>query len=260
MNQTSADLTALYVYCFTEADGSGPAHAEGLDGAEVASLEAKDLRAYAHWCEPRPYASEDADVVKRWVAEHHRVVSEVWRQADAVLPATFNTIVQGGEDGDASAHLENWLEQESPRLKDQLRLLAGRSEYGIQTFWDSASYEREIADTQRRLESERESNRPSSRGLAYLHQQRLKRGLHEQITSRARDLFKTCYEPVVRCSDRVRVEEAKSASSDSPALMNVSCLATSEQFRRLSVELEALETKEGVCVRVVGPFPPYSFV
>lgn len=260
MDKASADLTALYIYCFAEADGSEPAHAKGLDGAEIAALEAEGLRAYVHHCEPKPYASEDVEVVKRWVAEHHRVVSQVWRQSDAVLPATFNTIVQSGEMQDAPGHLKTWLKQERSRLKDQLRLLAGRSEYGIQAFWEAASYEQEIAEYRRRLEFDGESNRPRTRGLAFLHQQRMRRALHDQVASRAKVLFKTCYEPIARGSDRVHVEEPKTASDGSLALMNVSCLATAAQFRRLSAELEALESRENLRVRIVGPLPPYSFV
>jgi len=253
------DTSACYVYCIVPAAETQSLSDKGIGGRDVFSIVYGDLGALIHLCPPLPYQSEDPDVLASWVLEHHRVVETAWRRWGTVLPLAFNTILGAKGTDDPGHTLTQWLEAEYDSLKQKLEALRGKAEYGVQAFWDTPQITRDIMQTTpeiRKLEQEMHTSGP---GLVYMNRQRLERLLKKEMETKAGEESRELCSLLQSCTERVQIERPKVSVTGPKMLINFSCLVSSNRVPEFEAQIKEFETREGRSIRLVGPFPPYSF-
>jgi hypothetical protein len=250
----------LYVYCVVPASApTTPPGTEGVEGKQVYALSEGDVAALVHDCQSGPYSSDDQHQAEAWVLAHHGVAEAAWERAGTVLPLTFNTIVKPENGKTAVENLRAWLRDELPSLKAKLDTFSGRAEYGVQLFWDPGIIGKQvIAASQEMAEIEAKVG-AASRGLAYMQRQRLERLLKAELEARAKVEVSALLASLQQCAGALRVGRTKAAEGGQQMLANVSCLLPPEEIPRLQAQLQQIRERAGLTVRVVGPFPPYSF-
>lgn len=241
---------ARYVYCVAYNGERSTLGEIGLDGCEVYTIPYRDICAVVHACRPEPYKSDDRKTVEGWVVAHEGVVEKAMKLYGAVVPATFNTIIKGGD-----GQVEEWLKKEYDRLKSLLEKLRGKEEYGIQIFLNKSSLkeelEKEIAGLGKELEG-----KP---GTAYFYKQKVEKALKDRMEARVKALFEEFYTAIRACVEDVHVGKVKELEGEI-MIANFSVLVKKEGLEKLKKTLEDISGRKGIRVRFTGPWPPYSFV
>lgn len=254
----ASQARGLYVYCVapgSEETGLGPV---GLDGRPVHTLACEGLCALVHDCSAQPYQSRDPEVVAAWVLAHHQVVEAAWKRWGTVLPLTFNTIIRA-EQGDAEEALTGWLKEQREALTVKLKALAGKSEYAVQVFWDSALVAKLVTESCPEIRKLGQEMASKPRGLAYMYGQQLERLLAREMEALATERCQAVYGCLSRWTDNVRLEKLTRGEDGRRMLINLSCLVPRERCAALKSELDQVGNRAGYSVRLAGPLPPYSF-
>lgn len=252
------ERTARYVYCVAAMDVPTSLGPIGIEGHEVYVVVHRSLGAVVHDCPPKAYDTKDRDLAAGWVLAHHRVVEAAWVRWGTVLPLTFNTIINPPEVG-ARDSLAAWLDTEHDSLRQKLEALAGKAEYGVQVFWDTAHFAQQVAQTDPEVRAIEEQIASQPRGLAYMYRQKLEGLLKKGLEARAATLFQELFARLAPCMENVRVEKSRKADGERPMLMNLSCLVAAKRLPALEAELDKISQTDGLSVRLTGPWPPYSF-
>ena len=264
--KTAPDTTRLglgeqsgcYVYCIAPSSEEVILGPLGIESSQVHTVAYRDLCAVVHFCPARPYETRNQEVGATWVQAHHRVVEAAWQRWGVILPMTFNTVIAPGERG-AAQTMRDWLEQEAHVLHAKLQTLAGKSEYGVQVFWDTALIAKKVAlesETLRQLEVETRSPSP---GLAYMYRQRVERLLRQEMAAKASEEFQEIYSRFGRCTEGVQVGKTTGVEEGRHMIANRSCLVAAERYQEFEALAAELSQGEGIFVRLVGALPPYSF-
>ncbi|MBF8267846.1 MAG: Gas vesicle synthesis GvpLGvpF [Dehalococcoidia bacterium] len=248
-----------YIYCVAGANEVLSLGSIGIEGREVHAVVHNDLCALVHDCVAQPYQSDDAQVATAWVLAHHQVVEAAWHRWGAVLPLTFNTIIEAGDGRSAEENLSVWLNTEYQVLRGKLDALTGKAEYGVQVSWAPSLIAGKIAETSPDMREMEEGIRSRPRGIAYMYRQRLESLLRKEMEARAAEEFKELYSRLSRCVDSIHVEKTRAVEEGRQMLLNLSCLVSLERYPDLAAELDRVGSREGFFVRLAGPLPPYSF-
>jgi len=248
----------LYVYCIAPGQPGRTLGPIGLDGQVVYTVASGPVCAVVHDCEPRPYESQDPQVVRQWVIAHQRVVQQAMDTFRAVLPMAFDVVVGNDRTAPAEA-LRAWLDEKRERFVRLLGRLADKAEYGVQVFCDRQAIAASLIDADENLRALRDEARDKPKGLAHVLQQKLARAVRGAFERRADELAADFYQRVRRSVDDVRVEKLKTDDAGRQMLLNLSCLMT-RGAETLGRQLDAIRSVEGIRVRFTGPWPPYSFV
>jgi hypothetical protein len=256
---TAAATDGLYVYCVARGDEHRVLGPIGLDGQMVYTVCCGGVLAVVHACPAQPYKSQDPPTVERWVVAHQAVVLAAAGAFGTVLPMAFDMIVRGGQGGDASAALKNWLDEKRERFGQLLDKLAGKAEFGVQVFWDRQAVAASLMAEDCELRNIQDEARGKPKGLAHILQQKLAKVARAKMERQA-DLFaQDFYSRIRRCVDDVRVEKLRKDDDGQQMLLNISCLMR-EDRKELGLALDGIKSAAGVSVRFTGPWPPYSFV
>ncbi len=251
-------LAADYVYCVVEDSRSASLGPVGIEGREVYVVAHRGLGALVHASPPLAYQATDREIAGAWVLAHHQVVDSAWRRWGTVLPLTFNTIVLPGATG-ADQSVTAWLDREHEHLQGKLQALAGKAEYGVQVSCDSSHLvEQALAANPDIGKLQEQANSPS-RGLAYMYRQQLETVLKRAVEGQALRESAQLYGKLRACADDTRLEKTKAAGDGQTMLLNLSCLVSPERLAGLEMAVQGLRGMAGLSVRMVGPFPPYSF-
>ena len=250
-----------YLYCIVEGDETTSLGNIGIEGNEVYVVPYKDLLAFVHDCPAEPYRSEDEEIVKGWIVIHQSVVDAAWKKFGTVLPMGFDTIIRGNEIAEPEENMKNWLKEDYDNLVAKLEKIRGKSEYGVQIFWNPETIAEKIMNENDEIGKLNKKIKSKSKGTAYMYRQKLEDLLKKEMEKQADRYFKEFYEEIKPHIDDLKVEKTKkSEDEDKQMLMNLSCLITINGSRSLGDELEKINVLEGFSVRFTGPWPPYSFV
>jgi len=189
---------------------------------------------------------------------HYQLVRPIWERCSAVLPAAFNTIFLPGQKG-AQEQLRGWLESEYESLKVKLIRLAGKAEYTVQVLWDTESVARRLVEVDPALAQAQAAVRSSAAGTAYLERPRLEKALRAAVETEAALRFRSLYARLSTAAQAMVVEKAKPAPPPHQMLLHVSCLVDRQDQTTLMRCLGEIEGLGDYLVRVIGPWPPYSF-
>lgn len=249
----------LYVYCVVPSRKGFSLDRRGMGGRKVRAVAYQGLYALVHRSMVQPYLAQHGQLLASWAVAHHRVVEAAWRLWGAVLPVNFNTVVWGEDGLGAEERLGAWLQREYEVLLAKLESLAERAEFGVQVYYTPEAIGQQAAQRNPeigRLQEEMGSLPP---GAAYMYRQRLEALQKREMESWAAGKFEELYGRLSSRVEKVRVERGKGATGQPPLLMSLSCLVSLEACVGLREELEGIGVGQGLSIRVVGPFPPYSF-
>lgn len=226
----------------------------GVDNQAVYTITHKDIAAIVHNCRAIAYQSSNQETATSWVTAHAAVVDTAWKKLGTVLPSKFNTIIKGD-----NRQVKNWLTSEYINLKQKIEAVKGRAEFGIQVLWDPEKIITELKNQDPVFKEIAIKSKESSSGVAYLQQQKLEMLSREALEQKADNYFKQIINSLKKYASDYQVEENKK-NQDKPMLVNLSCLVEPGKVANLSQELEEVGKSNKLTVRLVGPWPPYSFV
>lgn len=250
---------AVYLYGVLESAAHGSLGPIGLDGAEVYLVVHGGLAAVVHNCPDAAYRTGGRAAVEAWVLAHQRVLDVAAARFGPVLPFGFGVIVWGRQES-AEAVIRRWLGDEEPGLREKLKKVRGRQEYGIQVFYNVAVLSKDTVAQSERLQELEARIRTSPPGLAYMYQQQLQKLVRQELEGRLDRCYREFCGSIRQHVADVRVEKVKKADGGRVMLMNLSCLVDEDRVRDLGKELQRITDLDGIEVRFTGPWPPYSFV
>lgn len=253
------ELTGRYVYCVIDIGNSINLGKIGIEENEVYTVSHLDISAVVHNCLPKAYNSKDESAVISYAQKHNRVVDFVFNKFDAVVPLRFNTIVKENN-GESNKAVRKWLEEQYQDLKRKLGKLRGKQEYGIQVFIDKEGLLRDILNkSQMIVELKKKMESIKSPGHAYLYKQTFETTIKKEVEERGIEISKEVQTLIKNHAADMLIEKTEKRKAKT-ILLNVSCLVQKENAAQFMEELEKIDGFNNLSVRVVGPWPPYSFV
>ncbi len=234
----------------------------GIEDAPVYTITSNGLSAVVHACSSQPYQSNDPEIARGWLLTHHRVVESIFEQLGDVIPAGFDTIINGEGVLNPDETVQAWLNTEHDALISKLDRISGKQEYGVQIFWDPQRIAARIMIENEVIRCLNEEIRSKPEGAAYMYRQKLADMLKNEIEQEADRHFQSFYHLIQPVVDALQIEKIRKISEEEShqMIMNLSCLLSPENKDRLGQELENIDGMDGFSVKFTGPWPPYSFV
>lgn len=243
----------MYLYCVVEERVEKNFVEVGLDDNKVYAIPFRDVSVIAHSCKAEAYNSSDDKRVKDWILRHNRIVDEMLEKYGSVLPFSFDTIIKGGKDD-----VNSWLEKDYSKIKSKLALVRGKREHGVQIFIDKKRVSSvinendEIRDLRNRIGKMQE-------GTSFMFQKKLDSKIREITNHYIQKLSDKFCEEMTDTADSLKIEKNKEMDDDRIMVINASVLLRSSNEEKFRTTLDNIDQKDGVSVRFVGPFAPYSF-
>ena len=169
--ETKTEKKGLYLYCIAGRSEEMNLGRIGIEGSSIYTIPYREISAVVHNCEPRPYESEDKDIVKNWLMTHQKVVEAAWQRFGAILPLTFDAIIIGDEDVNSKENMKKWLQKDYEKLKEKLNKVKGKAEYGIQILWDPNVMVQNLAQQIPEIKSLKEELKSKPPGTAYMYEE-----------------------------------------------------------------------------------------
>ena len=250
-----------YVYGVTIGDKEVRLGPIGIEGSEVYTIPYEDISAIVHDCSNKPYQSTDDEIVRKWVRAHQSVLDAAGEQLDVVIPLGFDTILEPRDDATSPDQVvRDWLKLDYARLREVMRKIEGKDEYGVQVSYEPAVIIKQISEQSEEIGKIKEEMAAKSPGMAYMYRQKLERTVKAETERLADEWFKDFYGRIKKHTDDIVVEKTRKLNNGKMMLLNLSCLVAREKVDSLGKELEEINNMGGFSVHFSGPWPPYSFV
>lgn len=244
----------VYLYCIAEGNANEDFGNIGIENSRVYTIPFKDMSAVVHSCKAEPYNSKDDDIVKGWILAHQNVVDKAMEKYGTVIPFGFDTIIKGDEKA-----LKEWLEADYENIKNKLGKVKGKREYGVQIFIDEKTISNKLVEKNEEIRKMKEKIGKMQKGAAYMLQKKMENMTKNAMENESKKIFDEFYEKIKNSSDDVKTGKNKDAE-DKKMILNLSVLLKDENVNLFGAQLDEINKREGVSVRFVGPFAPYSFV
>lgn len=246
-------MEGRYIYCVTDGGNGVTFGMVGIEGSEVYSVPFKDTCAVVQNC-AGAYLSSDKDTIVKWVVTHQQVVNEAVTRFGTVLPIRFDTIIKGGPDV-----LKGWLEDNYDILRQKIERFKGKSEYGLQVFWNRSAAAERLMGISEDIISLKRKMKSKPAGSAYMYRQIHEKVLRREIGAEAESYFNEIYKKIKERADEINVERIKKTSGEMEMVMSVSFLTSEDRLSHLLGELEETAKSNGLSTSITGPWPPYTF-
>ncbi|MCX5975611.1 MAG: GvpL/GvpF family gas vesicle protein [Coprothermobacterota bacterium] len=246
-----------YVYCVLHRGKKEEWGPIGLDGAPVFQIAQEGIACLVHRRELAPYQGED-EQIKNWVVAHNQVVETAWKETGAVLPMTFNCIIQPLPGHSADEVVQAWLRKEGDHFQAKLAYLEGKVELGVQVIWTRKALAANLLRQDEELKEMTESMNGKPRGMTYFLQQKLEKALAAKLLEKAEKDCRHQQKILAGLAEEVASNKLKKMEGERQMILNLSLLARRDQVDPIGETLDTFQ-EEGVEVRFTGPWPPYSF-
>ncbi len=243
--------TGMYVYCVAKNKGSINFGKIGIEQNEVYTVSREELCTVVHKCKAEPYKSDDAETVKNWIKTHQSVIDAASKKLGTVIPLSFDVIIKGEE-----KDVNLWLDNDSKNLKEKLKKIENKQEFGIQVFWDKEAIAATIAEENEEIKKLKEELKQQTKGKAFFCKQKIENLLKKDMEKKADQEFKKLYSQIKKFTEDIKVEKLK----ENNMLLNLSCLTHKKNEKPLGASLDKINKQKEFSVRFTGPWPPYSFV
>jgi len=242
-----------YLYCIVEGNANEDFGNIGIENSRVYTIFFKDVSAVVHSCKAEPYNSKDDVIVKGWILAHQNVVDKAMKKYGTVIPLGFDTIIKGDEKA-----LKEWIEKDYSNIKNRFEKIRGKKEYGVQIFIDEKTISKEL-DGNEEIRKMKEKIGKMQKGAAYMLQKKMENMTKNAMENETKKMSDEFYEKIKNSSEAVRIEKNRDAE-DRKMILNASVLLKNGNVKAFGAQLDEINKREGVSVRFVGPFAPYSFV
>ena len=253
LNQAMVEEKGVYIYCIVEGNTNEDFGSTGIENSKVYTIPFKDVSAVVHSCKAEPYNSKDDEIVKRWILAHQNVVDKAMKKYGTVIPLGFDTIIKGDEKA-----LKEWIEKDYSNIKNRFEKIRGKKEYGVQIFIDEKTISKEL-DGNEEIRKMKEKIGKMQKGAAYMLQKKMENMTKNAMENETKKMSDEFYEKIKNSSEAVRIEKNRDAE-DRKMILNASVLLKNGNVKAFGAQLDEINKREGVSVRFVGPFAPYSFV
>ena len=246
----------VYLYCIAEGNINEDFGNIGIENSRVYTVVFKDVSAVVHSCKAEPYNSKDDEIVKGWILAHQNVVDKAMEKYGTVIPLGFDTIVKGDEKA-----LKEWIEEDYGNMKNKFEKIRGKKEYSVQIFIDEKIISNKLVEKNENEEVRKmkEKIEKMPKGVAYMLQKKMENMIKNTMENENMKMSDGFYEKIKNSSDNVKLEKNKDAENGK-MILNVSVLLKNGDVSEFGAQLDEINKREGVSVRFVGPFAPYSFV
>jgi hypothetical protein len=192
---------------------------------------------------------------------HEGVLEAAGERLGIVVPLGFDTILQS-KDGSTSPEnvVNDWLKEDYDRLREVMRKIEGKAEYGVQVSYKLSLVIEQISEKSEEIRRIKEEIATKSPGVAYMYKQKLERAVKAETEQLANAWFTDFYTRIKPHTEDIIVEKTKKLNDGKTMLLNLSCLVARDKVDSLGKELEAINNMNGFSVHFSGPWPPYSFV
>ena len=260
-SEVSARGEGRYVYGVAVGDKEVRLGPIGIKGSEVYTIPYEDISAVVHNCSAEPYQSNNDETVKNWVRTHQSVLDAATGRLGIVIPLGFDTILQPKDDVTSPEQVvRDWLKQDYDRLREVMRKVEGKDEYGVQVSYEPGLIIKQISEQSEEIKKIKAEMATKSPGMAYMYKQKLERAVKAETEKLANVWFSNFYGRIKKHTDDIVVEKTKKLNNGKVMLLNLSCLVNKEKIDSLGKELEEINNMDGFSVHFSGPWPPYSFV
>ena len=242
-----------YLYCIVEGNANEDFGNIGIENSRVYTIFFKDVSAVVHSCKAEPYNSKDDVIVKGWILAHQNVVDKAMKKYGTVIPLGFDTIIKGDEKA-----LKEWIEKDYSNIKNRFEKIRGKKEYGVQIFIDEKTISKEL-DGNEEIRKMKEKIGKMQKGAAYMLQKKMENMTKNAMENETKKMSDEFYEKIKNSSEAVRIVKNRDAE-DRKMILNASVLLKNGNVKAFGAQLDEINKREGVSVRFVGPFAPYSFV
>lgn len=255
-----SEAYALYVYGIVVKENPADWKEAGIENNQVFAVSLGKLHALVHRCEAKAYQSNNVEKVKEWVLAHNNVLEKAKENFGAVLPFSFDVIVQEKHGKNAEENLKEWLGKEEKKIEQLWIKIKDKEEYALKFFFDHKKWFDEIKAKDNNNSSVNSTNEKNGDGISYLLKERQKSEIKDKVIKRIinkrEELFKEIKAKVQEIEvikPKVRLFEEKR-----DVLLCLSVLADKKQFHQVKEYLQKNMDKEDY--QYAGPYPPYSFM
>jgi len=252
-------VKGLYLYCI----GNGPLKSSlgcnGIEAEEVYTLPYRDLSVVLQAFPLEDYELKDPEILTGWVQIYDEVLNIAWGKFGTIIPVKFGTVIKEKDGKSPEENLFFWLDKEYESFQMKLSRLQEKAEYGVQIFWDKKAFTEKICENSIEVKKLMEEISSKPQGIAYMLKKKLEAQLKKEVEKEAETTFKELYEKIRNAVDEIKVEKLKETKGKE-MFMNVSCLINKNERSGLERALDEIEMEWDLEARLVGPFPPYSFV
>lgn len=241
-----ADDVSVYVYGVVSAADGSDISVDGVEGADVRTVEHAGLAALVSTLRADELAAA------REVRAHWRVLEEASRGV-TVLPVRFGTVMDSED-----AVREQFLEPNAEGLTELLRELAGRVQLNVKGDYDEERLLREVVRASPPIAALRDRLNELSDAAGYYDRIRMGELVAAEVT-RHRDHDEAL--ALTRLERGAVAARAEPLASQGGAF-NLAFLVEKGKVDAFSEAVGALRAELGarITLRYVGPLPPYSFV
>jgi hypothetical protein len=266
----SGAASAFYVYCIGEAAALRPFLKEKLpapieDGGRLELMGKNGLAVVASLVPLKDYDEEalqahltDAAWMALRAMRHERVVDYFAKRA-SVVPLRFGVIYLDAEG------IERMLSERADELRDAIKRLEGREEWGVNVFCDRKALMESIASISPRLRELDEQAAQVSPGQAYLMRKKMDSLRKDEARAEVKRMVERLEHELQTISDgSARLRLLKDEAGEYGELVGkLAFLVEKERFEefRQAAERLALESASaGFRLELTGPWPAYNFV
>lgn len=243
VSQTREQNHARYVYCIGQFNGK-QINCFGIEGNPIRIVKMEELCALVHDCKPKPYVTKNPEKAKKWIIQHQAVVDKAMQEMKVVIPFSFDIIFK------EENQLMEFLKLNKEKIKEKLKQLEGKREFGIKIFYNE-NLQEQIArkKTKQFKEIEKES-----KGKAYFLRKKIEREISVELQFKLNKYFEKFYQKI-SIYGKVLTEDVKEKNM----LAKFSCLVPTKKIKELSKILDEINKLEDFTIIFTGPWPPYSF-
>ncbi len=254
---------AVYLFCLCKAEPRLAARSAAIDGQNPLLLHGfGDTLAVLSLLFARAFRGPGAEQRMqdpRWVTEqalrHERVVEGVMRYSP-VLPARFGTLFS------SPAKLDQFLKKHSETIRDFLEEVSDKQEWAVKALLDRPKAREWLLA---RLHTDDIKQNGSSVGTRYMREQRARGAVDTRLGQWLSAIRQEMVRRLRLCSAEFRERPVSALSTATERLepvLNLAFLvpvARLGEFRARVEHVNSDHAREGLMIRLSGPWPPYSF-
>ena len=261
--QSPSFESALYLFCLARPHVAPCAQGMGLDEqSPLCSQTFQDVTAAISNVLLDDFCGPAADAHMQdlgWLgprAHRHEAVVERAMQCSPVLPARFGTLFSSPES------LEKFLRRHHAAISDFLDRVTDMEEWSVKVLLDPAISKRELLS---QTHDEAGQGLPSSPGIRYLQQKRIRADLEKQLNhwvTEVTDRIANDLNAQAEGCCRRRVLRYGDGSEGRDTILNWAFLVPRAGVRRFHSRIARANLEyasRGIVLAATGPWPPHSF-
>ena len=253
----------LYLYCVTK-DKPSICNFEDL-GIKVHPVYFQGVYAIVSSVSPDDFSEDnlkkhltDMGWVEKNIRLHERVIEEIMKDR-VVLPLKFGTVFE------SEANIEKLLKVQNVEFKAVLDLLAGKEEWGLKIYCNTAYFKDALCSGNERIIEKEKEILASGKGKAFFLKKMKDEIVKDIINEKISEYTKDCFErlKVTAADNKINnILPKEVTEKEEDMVLNAAFLINNKRIKEFENVLAYIRTKykdKGLVFDCTGPWPPYNF-